>query len=285
MTAELFRQIITRGGAVDLSSRAKFRLTGADRVRYLNGQLTNDVRRVNSGSTLYACVTDAKGRVAADVFMHAVEDALVLDAEADLREALAARLERYIVADDVELTDVTDQWQLWHVFGDSGRFPGLLSERCGVKGVDLWLPVGAAPPALDSLPVLSAAEWETWRVLQQIPRWPHEINAQTFPAEAGLETRAMDFSKGCYIGQEVLSRIKTTGKMPREMIAFEADGIIAVGEELWCEKPVGTVTSVVIHPESGRSIGLAMLKQGSSALALHTASGIALCLLCQRSSL
>lgn len=284
MTAELFRQITTRGGAVDLSSRAKFRLTGADRVRYLNGQVTNDVRRANTGSTLYACVTDAKGRVAAGVFIHAIEEALVLDAEADLRDALAARLERYIVADDVDLTDVTDQWQLWHVFGDCERFQGLHSERCGVPGVDLWLPADAAPPALDSLPVLSAAEWETWCVLQKIPRWPHEINAQTFPAEAGLETRAMDFSKGCYIGQEVLSRIKTTGKMPREMIAFEADGAIAAGDEVWNEKSVGVVTSVVIHPETGKSTGLAMLKQGSAAMVMHTDSGVTLRLLGREAS-
>lgn len=273
MTAELFRQITTSGAAVDLSSRAKFRLTGADRVRYLNGQVTNDVRRVNTSGTLYACVTDAKGRVAADVFMHATEDALVLDVEADLREALAARLERYIVADDVELTDVTDQWQLWHVFGSTEMFQGRSSERCGVRGVDLWLSVDAATPSFGPLPVLSAVEWETWRILQRIPRWPHEINAQTFPPEAGLERRAMDFSKGCYLGQEVLSRIKTTGKMPREMIAFEADGRVEAGDELASEKSTGVVTSVTIHPETRKSTGLAMLKQGISRDELVTVRG------------
>jgi folate-binding Fe-S cluster repair protein YgfZ len=103
MPPELYQQIITHGAAVNLSSHAKFRLTGADRVRYLNGQVTNDVRRARPDETLHACVTDAKGRIAADIRLHAQSDALLLDAEPGLRESLGMRLERYIVADDPAL--------------------------------------------------------------------------------------------------------------------------------------------------------------------------------------
>ena len=284
MTPELFQQITTHGAAVNLSSHAKFRLTGADRVRYLNGQVTNDVRCVTPDETLYACVTDVKGRIAADVWVHAQEDVLLLDAEPGLRDPLGLRLERYIVADDVELTDVTEDWQLWHVFGGEttptslahgSEVPGhpVRSARYGAAGFDLWLPLSARVPTFHpNLPLLSDADLETWRILQKIPRWPHELNAETFPPEAGLERLAMDFAKGCYIGQEVLSRIKTTGKMPREMIAFESSASVNAGDELWHEKAVGKVTSVTQHPVTGLNIGLAMIRQGTAPEGLRIGS-------------
>jgi folate-binding protein YgfZ len=225
-------------------------------------------------------VTDVKGRTAADVFVHSRHEALLLDAEPDLREALSMRLERYIVADDVELTDVTEEWQLWHVFGATKdtaasqqhsietQGPSLRSTRYGVAGQDIWLPASATAPSFDSLPLLNDADLETWRILQKIPRWPRELSAETFPPEAGLERQAMDFAKGCYIGQEVLSRIKTTGKMPREMIAFESEVLVNAGDELWHEKVVGKVTSVTQHPVTGLTLGLAMVRQGTPREAL-----------------
>lgn len=290
MTTDLFQQITAHGAAVNLSSRSKFRLTGNDRVRYLNGQVTNDMRRTKTDETLYACVTDAKGRIVGDVFIHAMENALLLDAEPGLRETLGMRLERYIVADDVELTDVTEGWQLWHVFGGAGtpaRNESVLcaqecphhvlrSNRFSIAGTDLWLPADAAPLTFDSLPILSGTDLETWRILQKVPRWPSELNAETFPPEAGLETRAMDFTKGCYIGQEILSRIKTTGKMPRELVAFESETPVNAGDEILADKPVGTVTSVATHPETGKIAGLAMVRQGTSAETLATAAGAVL---------
>lgn len=282
MTADFLQQITTHGAAVNLSSRAKFKLTGADRIRYLNGQVTNDMRQVKAAESLYACVTDVKGRIAADVFVHAAGDSLLLDAEPDLRETLGMRLERYIVADDVELSDVTEEWQLWHVWAPA-RMDNvhcaqdcphhiLHSMRYGAEGLDIWLPASADAPTFESLPLLSDADLETWRILQKIPRWPNELNAETFPPETGLEARAMNFTKGCYIGQEVLSRIKTTGKMPREMIAFESNVAVNAGDELWIEKAVGKVTSVTKHPATGQTIGLAMIRQGSAPDALHVGS-------------
>jgi tRNA-modifying protein YgfZ len=260
MTSDLFQAITQNGAAVNLSTRAKLRLTGVDRVRYLNGQVTNDVRRAKADEALYTCVTDAKGRIAGDVFVHATTDALLLDAEPGLRESLGLRLERYIVADDVELTDVTEEWQLWHVWGATAPV-GVKSDRFGMPGVDVWLPVGETfePACL----VLNDTDLETWRILQKVPRWPNELNAETFPPEAGLETRAMDFFKGCYIGQEVLSRIKTTGKMPREMIAFETETTVHVGDEICTDKTVGTVTSVTMQPVTGFTVGLGMVRQGA----------------------
>lgn len=273
MTAQLFHQITASGAVVNLSPRAKFQLRGADRVRYLNGQVTNNVLRASGLETVYACVTDVKGRISGDVFIHSAADTLLLDAAVELREPLGLRLERYIVADDVELADVTEEWQIWHGFEGTETLEipagALNSNRFGKRGYDLWLAGSAPPPSFEAKPVLSGTEAETWRILQKVPRWPNELNAETFPPEAGLMDRAMDFNKGCYIGQEVLSRIKTTGKMPREMIAFASDGDISVGDEIHADKVVGKVTSADRHPVTGQSIGLGMVRQGAAAAPLN----------------
>ena len=280
MTADRFQTIEDSGGCLDLSERAKFRLTGADRVRYLNGQVTNDVRKASRESALHACVVNAKGRIEAEVFIHVSPegDALIVDTEPGLREAIAARLERYIVADDVQLEDVTEQWNILHCFGgkeprtgDRESLEGAAWIECprfGAEGADLWLPAATPLPSHPSL--LSADEAETLRIIRGIPRWPHELNPDTFPQEAGLESKVMDFGKGCYIGQEVLSRIKMSGKMPRRLVRFGVQGSgidvepgmkLLTGGDLAEAKEAGIVTSVARHPLLDRAMGLAYVRQ------------------------
>lgn len=282
MTAERFQEIESRGGWVDLSGRAKWQFTGSDRVRYLNGQVTQDVRKASAEKAVYACVTDAKGRICGDVFVRVSEDgaALWLDAETHLSEELGVRLERYIIADDVELTEITEDWGLWHVLGEASQgVAGVQCERLGVPGVDVWLASGEVPP-FSGTPI-TRGEMEVLRIVRGIPRHPNELNLSTFPPEAGLEEKAMDFSKGCYIGQEILSRIRTTRKMPRQLIAWEAReeaGTVAVGAEIATPEKgaVGEVTSVTIHPVSGLQVGLGYVKQGASLVSeLLVGSGMA----------
>ena len=266
----------------DLSDRARFRLTGGDRVRFLNGQVTNDVRTADGRGTLYACVTDIKGRIVADVFVHASQQggALFLDAEQFLRDVLGPRLERYIIADDVEIADVTDEWRLCHVFGPAagafldrtGREGILKSSRLGVEGVDVWVPA-SEPLSQADCPPLTAEEFEALRIIRGIPRFPNELNAETFPPEAGLDDRAMSYTKGCYIGQEILSRIRSSGRMPRELMQWKMKAgsrqEIATGDTLFLPqqtgepKAVGKVTSAAWHPLLERFVGLAFLKQGT----------------------
>ena len=102
---------------LDLSDRAKYIVTGNDRLRFLNGQLTNDILGLRPGSAIYACALTAKGKLCADLFVTAAKESLFLDAESVLRESLAARLEKYIIADDVTLEDVTDEFGLFHLMG------------------------------------------------------------------------------------------------------------------------------------------------------------------------
>ena len=124
--AERYRGFLERGGIADLSDRVKLRLTGADRVRYLNGQITANVARISPGEARPACDTTAKGRLCADIFVHATADALFVDADAAVRETLPPRLERYIISDDAALDDVSAEMRLVHLLGPA-------AERSGVR--------------------------------------------------------------------------------------------------------------------------------------------------------
>ena len=292
MTAETFSQIEQQGGVIALNDHSKFMLTGADRVRFLNGQVTNDVRKATAYAALHACVTNLKGKVEALITIHSAGETLYLDSTHDLREALALRLEKYIIADDVELLDVTDEWSLCHVFGAAAQSPEfqlflqqpsedshmLKTERMGQPGFDVWIrgrhlslgEMGGHP--------LTMEEAEVWRICHGIPAWPNELAASVFPQEAGLETSVMDFAKGCYIGQEILSRIKTTGKMPRILrkwsLAATSEPIasITAGMALHTKNEsgdlaeAGTVTSACLHPVLDRWMGLAYVRQNMEAV-------------------
>lgn len=271
MTEERWLEIRNEGGVIDLSRRAKWLLTGEDRERYLNGQVTQNVTKATSKKAIYACVTDAKGRVCGDVFVRRTEDGqgLLVDTEEQLRETLILRLNRYIVADDVEIQDVTDDWNLEHRFGadGGGESDGCECERFGVVGRDVWTPRSEVERPV--FQALTDDEVEVLRVLNGIARYPNELNDEVFPPEAGVEARAIDYAKGCYIGQEVLSRIRTSRKMPRELVAWRlnSDGVGLRGDTVAVPgdggRVVGLVTSAVIDPETGRSAGLAFVKLGS----------------------
>ena len=104
---------------LDLSARAKLRVTGADRFRFLNGQITNDLRKANETVAMEACVLNAKGKLNAHIFIAALGESFLIDAEPELRETLRARLERYVIADDVQIEDVTDEFSLFHVLTEA----------------------------------------------------------------------------------------------------------------------------------------------------------------------
>jgi folate-binding protein YgfZ len=104
-------------GVLDLSFRSRICLTGGDRVRFLHGQVTNDIKRLRPGEGCYAAITTAKGKMESDLNIYALQDELLLDFEPDLTAAISQRLERYIVADDVQVLDVAPHYGLLSVQG------------------------------------------------------------------------------------------------------------------------------------------------------------------------
>src|SRR6516225_3256409 len=132
----------TKRAFLDLSARAKLRVTGADRSRFLNGQITNDLRKASETGAIEACVLNAKGKLNAHLFLVALGESFVIDAEPELRETLRARLERYVIADDVEIEDITDEFSLFHVLTEESPSAGfgrtVLARRFAATGWDIW---------------------------------------------------------------------------------------------------------------------------------------------------
>jgi tRNA-modifying protein YgfZ len=258
---------------IDLTNRAKIRVTGGDRVRFLNGQLTNDLREATPGQTIYACVLTVKGKLCGDLFVTSIEDAFLLDCHPALRETLAARLEKYAIADDVEFSDQTDEFSLFHTLAPKlpdGILPeGIVSQsnRFGLEGHDLLVPITLknVVPQLLKEPALPAAELETFRIEHGIPAWGHELNEDVIPNEAGLDQRAVSYTKGCYVGQEVISRLKSLGHVNRKLCGVQLiDGsVLTSGDKLVNDsgQQTGFVTSAAISSKLGAWIGLAYIKR------------------------
>jgi len=210
---------------LDLSARAKLRVSGADRFRFINGQITNDLREANETAAIEACVLNAKGKLNAQIFIAALGEAFLIDADPELREMLRARLERYVIADDVQIEDVTDEFSLFHVFTEdplaleSDRI--VSARRFATTGWDIWSDPARHEAVRRELAsaylFIDSAAADVMRIEQGLPRWGRELTDEIIPIEANLEQRTIDYQKGCYIGQEVISRIKMSGQTNKRL--------------------------------------------------------------------
>lgn len=235
MTSEGYNNLLQHGGVIDLTGRAIVRFTGTDRTRYLNGQVTANVQSLAAGHGLPACVTTAKGKLCAEGVVTNGGDAFFFDADPSLREALPPRFERYIIADDVTLEDVSDKIRIFHVLPgtdeplDSVRegYEGLetsVVSRFGERGLDIFVPIEERDDwrvgLLRSGLGLTTEDTENIRIERGIPRWGLDLDENTLPPEAGLDRTHIDYHKGCYIGQEVISRLKSVGHVNRRLVGF-----------------------------------------------------------------
>jgi folate-binding protein YgfZ len=261
---------------LDLSARAKLRVTGADRFRFLNGQITNDLRKANETVAIEACVLNAKGKLNAHIFIAALGESFLIDAEPELRETLRARLERYVIADDVQIEDATDEFSLFHVLtGDMpaagvGRIVSAL--RFAATGWDIWSDSARHDTVQHELAsgyvLIDSAAADVIRIEQGLPRWGRELTAEIIPIEANLEQRTIDYEKGCYIGQEVISRIKMSGqtnKRLRGLVSLNKTPL-QPGMKLVAPsapgKEVGWITSATRSQRLGKEIALGYVKRG-----------------------
>ena len=261
---------------LDLSGRTKLRITGNDRLRFLNGQLTNDVRKATETAAIEACVLNAKGKINAHIFVSAVPDCFFVDAAPELRETLATRLERYVIADDIQIEDVTDQLSIFHVLSRTAPNLGarriISAHRFGETGWDIWTERALYDAVLQQLSstygLLDHAAAEIARIEHGIPRWGRELTDEIIPIEANLEERAIDYEKGCYIGQEVISRIKMSGQTNKRLRGLISLGDIPLqpGMKLAATsakgKEAGWITSATRSEKIGKEIALGYVKRG-----------------------
>ena len=267
---------IQESAFLDFSGRTKLRITGNDRVRFLNGQVTNDVRKAGEAVAVEACVLNAKGKMNAHIFVSAAPDCFWLDADRELREALPVRLERYVIAADVQIENVTDRLSVFHVLPRAA--PNLSDcrivslRRFAEPGWDIWADAAAHDDVSRQLSStfdhLDPATAEIMRIEEGIPRWGRELTEEIIPIEANLEERTVDYEKGCYIGQEVISRIKMSGQTNKRLCGLiSLDGVpLQAGMRLASTpekgKQVGWITSATRSEKIGKEIALGYVKRG-----------------------
>jgi folate-binding protein YgfZ len=263
------------GSFFDFSGRAKFRVTGADRFRFLNGQITNDLRKASETNAVEACVLNAKGKLNAHVFLSVLGESFLVDSEPDLRDTLRARLERYVIAADVQIEDVTEEFSLFHVLADESplleRNRIVSVRRFAGPGWDIWsesVRHDAVRQQLSSVFIFNDSDAaEVMRIEQGIPRWGRELTEEIIPIEANLEQHTIDYEKGCYIGQEVISRMKMSGQTNKRLCGLISldDTPLQRGMKLVASstpvKEAGWITSATRSERLGREIALGYVKR------------------------
>jgi folate-binding protein YgfZ len=272
----------------ELKNRTQLLFSGPDRLRYLNGQVTQDLRKLSPERALPACVTNAKGRLQADVWISDLETSLLVDAHPSVVETLLVRLERYIVADDVSVEDQTLTHTLFHCL-DKPSLPSSIihsapiqSSRLGVVGWDLR--VHSSDRAIVSLMLESSddlcPDWELLRISNGVAAWGFELSEDSLPPEALLDRTHIDYHKGCYIGQEVLSRIKSIGHVNRRLVRLNGSAAADLTGCLLFDpsnpnrdsaQSIGVITSITHSNQT--SLALAYLKRGSEPAAVLSQNG------------
>jgi folate-binding protein YgfZ len=294
-----FHALLSGCGLYDLSGRAKIAITGSDRVRWLNGMATNNVRDLTSGHGVYAFLLNAQGRIQADLYIFQRGESLLVDTEHGQQEKVLQLFDRYIIADDVEIADVSGKLTALGVTGPESRH---VLERACIAVPDLkhlqfadvaWKEktvtlLHSGEEVRESWQVWSAPEHagELWgalvkagarptgttalnlfRISRGIPQFGVDIRERELPQETG-QKRAMNFTKGCYLGQEIVERIRSRGSVHRKFTAFVVEGTlpeagakIVAGEK--DEKEVGEITSSAILPlpAGDRPVALGYLRR------------------------
>lgn len=266
---------------IDLGHPALLEFSGPDAVRFLNGQLTQDVRLIEgTRKALPSCITDAKGKLQFRVWLHARDEAILVEGPEGLAPEIEQRLCRYLVADDVEVSDLSGQWRLQHLTAPlRSAAEGVVVRDCqrfGDAGHDWWIPEGLEVPELGKWLLLEGPALEDFRIGRGIAAWGREITPGMLPPEAGLDGSDISYFKGCYIGQEVISRIKSAGKLNRSLAHLILSAAIPLnGLQLidFDGNPAGEITSIAHAPERNQRHALGFIKRGATGVMLKSADG------------
>ncbi len=254
---------------VDLGAPTILEFRGPDAVRFLNGQLTQDIRRVAGQQiSLPSCVTDLKGKLQFRVnLLESEENVWWVSGLAEWAEALEARLTRYLIADDVEVNSLSGTYRLVHLIGRQPSVPsGVIvrdSNRYGVNGSDWWIPNNLVDEVVAEIPVFDSDELESLRIRHGAPAWGRELHEGLLPPEALLDRSDCSYNKGCYIGQEVLSRIKSAGKVNKRLTRFVVDSQVPLRLGP-LENGAGEITSLAPISRGAVRDALGYVKRGAS---------------------
>jgi folate-binding protein YgfZ len=291
-----FQALISESGVYDRSLRAQISLTGSDRVRWLNGMVTNNIRDLAPGRGVYAFLLNPQGHILADLYAYNRGDSLLVDSDQSQVEKILGVFDKYIIMDDVEVANIGDEKRTIAIAGPKSRttlqaagfdVPELKplqfveiawqksrvtlvrGDNPSVESFELGLAPGDAEGVYEALtragakPVGSSA-LELLRIAAGVPRYGVDIRERDLPQETEQE-RALNFSKGCYVGQEIVERIRSRGQVRRKFTGFEIEGPLpAIGSKIQIEgKDVGEVTSAASLPidSGGRRVALGYIRR------------------------
>jgi len=284
---------------IDRSDRGRIAVSGKDRASYLHGLLTNDIAALKTGEGCYAAYLTPQGRMIADMWVYELGDAMLLSLAQDVKDTILAKLDQFIFTEDVQLGDITGTFTSVAVVGpkaaavveavlaglpsgalaalpEHGNLRGRFSDQAAVvlrvtdtgePGYDVMVDAstGAALPAsLRSAGAVDvdAAVADVLRVEAGVPKFHQDMNEDTIPLEAGLESQAISLTKGCYVGQEVIIRVlhRGHGRVARRLVGIVLEGaaVPPPGSTVHAEgREVGRVTSGVTSLALRRPIALA----------------------------
>lgn len=262
---------------------ATLRVTGADRKSWLNGLVTCDVAKVAPGRALYGLAVSKVGRILADVLVVDAGDALLVGVPRDREAALREHLERFLMMEDAALDSATADFAWVHAHGARAReLVDAAAAPSGARTAEhdptrLGGAIAVVPvTSLDAFAAALAdagatrgtdAEWEALRIARAVARFGADFDERSYPQEASLEDVAVSFSKGCYLGQEVVCRLQMRGHVTKKLVplAIEGDAAPEPGAPVSdaSGEPVGAVSSVV--GADGGALALASVKLASAA--------------------
>jgi aminomethyltransferase len=295
MNSSAYEALRNEAAWIDLSGRGKFRAAGEDRIRLFHAMCTNHLQQLVPGTGCYAFFLTANGRIIADANIFAMPDYLLIDTEPETRSSFQEHIEKFIIADDVTLHDFTDAYA---TIGVEGPKAEEVLQRCGIPAAHLpytvaewshcevahvsytggpgyrfFVPVEHKEDLVRQLavPECDVSTADIVRLEHGKPRYGVDFSATNIPQETLLTEIAVHFNKGCYIGQEIVERVRSRGHVNRILVRFEMDTpdvppaetkIQAAGQE------VGEITSAAFSPALNRVVGLAITR--AEALAAGT---------------
>lgn len=286
-------------GVFDLSHRGRLRLTGSDRAAYLHRIISNHVEGLSVGEGNYATILTNRGKIIADMNVSVFEDSIGIETNAETTLSLYQELDKYLIADDVTIEDFTEctgvvglhgpksAELLQQVYGfavadlpeyhsvvdeiDGRRITCVRANETGEVGYNLctasesiewlWDTILTKGRAFGAVPI-GLTPLNSLRIEAGIPRYGAELDDSVFPGEAEIE-HAISFEKGCYIGQEIVARMKYRGHPNRLLrgFAIESETPPQSGDRLFDgDKDIGWLTSAVLSPTFGKTIGMGYVR-------------------------
>jgi folate-binding protein YgfZ len=288
---------------IDRSSRGRMVVNGRDRASYLQGLLTNDIQALKTGEGCYAAYLTAQGRMIADLWVYELGDVIMLSLAGALTSTVMARLDQFIFSEDVQLGDVSEAFGQIAVVGpdaarvvealfdeppaaslstlpEHGNLRGHIAQQpaivtrvtdTGEPGFDVYVERGQLGWLNERLmaggvPKVDEEAAEALRIEAGVPVFHRDMDEDTIPLEAGIESRAISMTKGCYVGQEIIVRVlhRGHGRVARKLVGLALDGevIPARGVAVMsADRAVGEVTSAVRSPALGQPVALAYVQR------------------------